>query len=245
MKKICLFLALAAFFVNCENTESNNQTETAPTAETVASEENSEPPLPKYNLKYDINNPSASFKLPGRLVEISGLGMSPDGNFLLAHNDEQGKIFYINKSNGEVEKEIKFHKSGEYEGIESAGEYIYVVRNTGTIYEVRNPDTDDQKTEPYNTDLNGANDVEGLGFDSKNNRLLLACKAKAGDGNEFKRKRAIYGFDLNTKKLIKEPVFLIERDRIKNYIQKHRIFNMQKLNKKSILRLLGNIISIF
>ena len=39
---------------------------------------------------------------------------------------------------GKIEDELKFHKSGDYEGIEMIGDDIYVTKNNGTIYEIKN-----------------------------------------------------------------------------------------------------------
>jgi DNA-binding beta-propeller fold protein YncE len=59
--------------------------------------------------------------------------------------------------------------------------------------------------------------VEGLAFDAAANRLMLACKGKAGKDDRFKRKRAVFAFDLETEKLADEPVFLIDRDEIQRW----------------------------
>ncbi len=232
MKKALLILFIPMLFGNCENpTPPSETTEAIKTIDSTktAPTTTSQPEMPlkeesaikktDYQFPYDLNKPVESFKLSGKLVEISGLSLSSDGEFILAHNDEQGKIFYLKKKNGKIEDDFKFYKNGDYEGIEMVGDKIYVTRNNGTIYEVSDLESDKPKTKDFKTDLSAANDVEGLGFDSKNNRLLLACKGKAGDGKEYKRTRAIYGCDLNTKKLIERPVYLINRNAIQSFIQ--------------------------
>ena len=52
---------------------------------------------------YDFERSSAVLELPGRLDEISGLAMSPDGR-LFAHNDERATVHEIDPSAGEVGK---------------------------------------------------------------------------------------------------------------------------------------------
>ncbi|MCR9286444.1 MAG: SdiA-regulated domain-containing protein [Bacteroidetes bacterium] len=235
MKQIFFFALLTVLLSNCESPTPPAENQSAPSIESVPNEADttqstavSKPekvktniPKPSFRLPYDLKKPNKTLKLAGKLAEISGLSMTSNGQFLLGHNDEQGKVFFINKETGKIEDELKFHKSGDYEGIEMIGDDIYVTKNNGTIYEIKNAHEKDPKTKEYKTNLSAANDIEGLGFDAKNNRLLLACKAKAGDGKAFKKKRAIYGFDLASKKLIKEPVFLINRDAIKNFVQKN------------------------
>jgi uncharacterized protein YjiK len=229
-----LFLFSLLFFLACENTPKNAPPETQPanTAEPPTPPEavdlaENPPPLP-YNFAYQLNKPNATFSLPGRLTEISGLSLSPDGQFLLANNDEDGKIFYLDKTNGKVKEEIKFESSGDYEGIEMANERIYVVKSNGTIYEVKNPGQKNQETVTHKTSLNSDNNVEGLAFDPNTGYLLLACKGKAGDGDNMKHKRAVYGYDISRKNLIETPVFLIDRDEIQKWAEKGK----ESLTKK-------------
>ncbi len=217
---------LCVVFFNCGNSTPTPDAEVE--ADVPISDSLSQTPvLPAYKFPYDLNNPDEEYKLSGKLVEISGLSLSEDGGFLLANNDEQGKVFYLNKTNGEIVKELKFHKSGDYEGVEAVNGKIYVIRNTGTLYEIQNPAEEDLEVESFKNHLTGAFDVEGLGHDPKNNRLLVACKGISGEGKEYKGKRGIYAFDLNSNTLSKKPVFLISRSDIKKYIQT----NSDKLEK--------------
>ena len=166
-----------------------------------------------FKFPYNLSNPIAEFKLSDKLTEISGLGFTQEEDALLSINDEQGKIFYLNIQNGEIDKSIKFAKSGDYEGIEQIGETIYVVNSSGSIYEVTNLDAEKPDTEKYNTPLNADNDVEGLGYSPKLNSLLVACKGKPGDKKKYANQKAIYAFSLDSKKLSEEPLYLIaEKD---------------------------------
>lgn len=188
-----------------------------------------------FKFKYDLERPHKTFELPTILKEISGLGMTASGKHLVAIQDENGKLFYISKKKGEVTEKIDFYKDGDYEGVEVVGEDIYVVKSTGTIYQVINPmNPDRMDIEKYNDILEKENDVEGLGYDKKNNRLLVACKAKAGKGDDFKLKKGIYTFDLATKKMTTSPVFVISLEDVQNY-----------LDTKPILRELERIEEFF
>jgi hypothetical protein len=84
----------------------------------------------------------------------------------------------------------------------------------------------------YPTGIPASNN-EGLCYDAINNRLLIACKGKIGKGSEFKDRRVIYGFDLNTKKLGFEPVFDFDMQVIKDYALKKNIdVPVKKIKKK-------------
>ncbi len=173
-----------------------------------------------YHFAYDLKEPDQTFKMPKDLEEISGLGITDDGEALVAVQDENGKLFFINRYNGQVTMEAEFWKDGDYEGVEMVGSTAWVVKSSGTLYEITGPGTPEQKVENYNFFLDGDNDVEGLAYDKAHNRLLLACKAKAGHEKEYKHKKGIYAFDLATKTLGEEPVYFVSLDSVNSYLEK-------------------------
>jgi uncharacterized protein YjiK len=76
-------------------------------------------------------------------------------------------------------------------------------------------------------------DNEGLCFDERNNRLLVAPKSKLGKGSEFKDTRAIYSIDLTTKQLDQEPLFLISVSEIEAFANSHNLELPQKVGKQT------------
>lgn len=170
-----------------------------------------------FALNYNLHEPDWTMELPGRLDEISGLTMNAAGTHLLAVQDEDGKIFWIDLAEKKVSQEIEFWKDGDYEGIEIVGETIYVVKSTGTIYEVTIKDGE-ALTEKYNDFLNDSNDVEGLGYDPVTRQLLLACKANAGTEEELDLTKAIYAFDLEQKQLLEDPRYCIRLQQVNDYL---------------------------
>ncbi len=169
---------------------------------------------------YDLENPDQTFKMPKRLQEISGLGITADGKSLVAVQDEDGIVFFVNKTTGKVEREIDFWDDGDYEGVEMVGDDICVVKSSGTVYYIQSNGSKYDKVEKYNFFLDSDNDVEGLAYDAGNNRLLLACKAKAGKGAEFDQKKGIYSFNLATMQLEAEPAFTVSLDDVLNYLSR-------------------------
>ena len=190
-------------------------------------------PPKKYRFPYNLNEPILELKLSKKLTEISGLSFNEDESELIAINDEQGKLFYLDKRTGNILKEEKFHKKGDYEGVEVANSNIFVLKNNGTIYQhiagKKRP-----KPKAYKTALDETYDVEGLGYDARKNQLLLACKGKAGEGTEFKQARAIYAFDLKKMELLPNPKYLISQWEIDAYLGKNA--KTDRSLKSSILK---------
>ncbi|MEM9820296.1 MAG: SdiA-regulated domain-containing protein [Bacteroidota bacterium] len=175
----------------------------------------------KFKLPYQLTQPDATFELPPILVEISGLSLSDCSQRLCAIQDENGIVFRINKTDGTVEERFEFWKNGDYEGIEMVGDRIYVVKSTGTVYEIINWGTAQQSVNKFNTFLKKENDVEGLAYDAKNHALLIACKGIPATGESFevaRLKKVIYSFDLNKKELDFTPRFEISLTDIHSFL---------------------------
>ena len=157
----------------------------------------------------DLSKLELLARLPDQLAEISGLTVQ--GDELLAVEDEDGKIYRLGLSDGALRSHAEFWKDGDYEGIEVVDDELWVVKSTGTLYRVLRQGTAEQQVEKFNTWLTGDNDVEGLGYDAAGNRLLLACKTDARDDGRPKEDRYVFAFDLATRVLGKEAVYVIDR----------------------------------
>ncbi|MEL6923069.1 MAG: SdiA-regulated domain-containing protein, partial [Bacteroidota bacterium] len=108
-------------------------------------------------------------------------------------------------------------------GVELVGKDAYVVKSSGTIYEVQKFNTDQQKTLKYNSFLGKGNDIEGLAYDRANNRLLMACKGYGHfqeDGD--KMYKPIYAFSLEGKQVAEKPVFIIELEAVRTFLKAHK-----------------------
>lgn len=143
------------------------------------------------------------WELPEILEEISGIAMV-DEKRIAAVQDEEGIIFIYNLQTSKIDFQRKFSGSGDYEGIAVAGKTAYVLESDGTLYEINDFLTANGKSNKYSTALQKKFNFEGLTYDKKNNRLLLAIKDK--DDNNFK---PIFSFDLESKKLDKNPAIKI------------------------------------
>ena len=111
---------------------------------------------------------------------------------------------------------------GDYEGIARAGNTLYILRSDGTIIEISDFKSDNFKRISYSTGI-PLKDNEGLCYDNKNNRLLIAPKEIPREGSGDKNMRFIYGFDLSSKKLVKEPVFKFSISHVEKFAIENKI----------------------
>ena len=144
--------------------------------------------------------------MPSDLKEISGIAYVGKNRFACVQ-DELGKIFIFNTATGEIEKEIQFAGSGDYEGIAIVGETAYIMRADGKLFELKNYSSGKPSLVEHDTHLTAKQDVEGLCYDEKNNRLLLAIKGREPNSKDYK---GIYAFDLSSKKIETAPAIKID-----------------------------------
>lgn len=156
------------------------------------------------HIPYNLNKALVSIKLNKELNEISGLQALND-SVLIAIQDENGILYYLNASNGKIIKKKTFGKDGDYEGVTAYKSSIYILKSNGNIYRIKKGDT-----KSYHFKKEGNFDFEGLCVDEKNNRLLLACKTHPN--KDKKDYIYIYGFDLKENKYLKSPVYKIKRE---------------------------------
>ena len=146
------------------------------------------------------------WEMPKELTEISGLSYIDDKR-LACVQDELGTIFIYNIASSSVEKEIPFGAPGDYEELAVVGETVWVLRADGKLFEVSNMNAAKPAVNEYSTHLTMKQDSEGLCYDKKNNRLLIAIKGVEPGTEDYK---GIYAFDLASKKMDQQPVFKID-----------------------------------
>lgn len=156
---------------------------------------------------YDLSYPDAKFVLPGILHEISGL-TSVTSTTVACIQDENGILFLFDTEKKAIIKQIPFHTNGDYEGVTIAGKRIFILNSSGNIFEIDDFESSNFKVTRYQTGI-PAKDNEGLCYDENKNMLLIGCKGKIeGDAKDKdKHSREIYGFNLDSKTLIKNPIY--------------------------------------
>lgn len=177
--------------------------------------------------QYNLQKPDAKYFLPYVLEEVSGMTYYRPG-IIACIQDEDGKVFFYNHKKRELENTIRFEGSGDYEGIATDGEKLYVAESNGHIYKVEMGSHGDiGKVKKYKTALKKQNDVEGLVYDPALDKLLVACKDEPSIEGKKEKGRSFYHFDLEEKKIDKKPAFNISRHDIKKYLESHKDFEYE------------------
>ena len=146
--------------------------------------------------------------LPSELVEISGITFT-GANEVASVQDEAGTIYLYDLGTKKITTRVPFGGSGDYEGVAVAGNTAYVIRADGTLFEIASYRSSKPAVKQYRTGLTVDQDVEGLTYDAKNKLLLLAIKGEEPGSKDYK---GIYAFNLQSKKLAKEPAYRIVLD---------------------------------
>ena len=160
------------------------------------------------------------WEMPELLTEISGVSYVDADRFACVQ-DELGTIFIYNTKTSTIEKEIPFGDIGDYEGIAMVNEVAWVIRADGRLFEVNNINTGKPEVKEYATHLTIKQNVEAVGYDKNNNRLLLTIKDGEPGNKEYK---GIYSFDLVIRKMPAQPVFKIDLQ--------HEVFSNGNNSKK-------------
>ena len=144
--------------------------------------------------------------MPEKLKEISGLSYIDKDRFACVQ-DELGTLFVYNIASQKIEREITFAGTGDFEGVVWTDDKAYVIRADGKLFIISNVSQSKPTVIEIETGLTIKNDVESLGYDKKNNRLLMTGKEPDRGTSSGK---AIYAFDLASQKMIKNPVMTID-----------------------------------
>ena len=175
------------------------------------------PPLERQvSIPFDLNRPDRSYLLPSELKEISAVVVSRTEPIAWAVNDEQATLFRIDLNDGSVEVGQTFAKRGDYEGIELVDDAVVVARSDGTLWRIS-----EEGVQKIESPLSERYDVEGLAWDERNSRLLVACKGKAGRGAQFEQTRAVYAVRIPTYEWADTPAFVVERATLRRFLEEN------------------------
>ncbi len=182
---------------------------------------------------YNFNRPVKTIELPSELEEISGLSMTADGQSLYAVQDELGVVFILNRVDGNILNRIKFGPSGDFEGVEAVGDYVWVVKSNGNLYRIKPGKESALAVLKFDTDIEKDADIEGLTYDPVKKHLLIACKEKSGvKGIDDDEVRAIYAFDPELGEMIStDPVLMVEQEKIRSFIDKNELSDVDELEE--------------
>ena len=171
---------------------------------------------------YYLNRPDKKYKLPTDLEEISGLSYYKD-NQLAAVQDEEGLLYIYGLDEEKIVNEIKFARSGDFEGVEIEGFHAYVTRSDGTLFIFPVTNGVYRNAMEFDTDLSRSNNVEGIAYVKEPRGLLLALKGDADLKGKKEKGKAFYFFDLEKEALRSKPLFKITRAQLEAYSKKRQL----------------------
>lgn len=158
------------------------------------------------SLKDDVVKITRSWDLPAVLQNISAIDYISPGK-LACLQDEMGTIFIYDLEASAITAEFPFGPPGDYQGLAIVNNITYVACADGRILEITNLDADTPAVKEYGTHLTVAENISGLCFDKKNNRLLVSISG-AEDANQHYKD--IYSFNLATRSMPVKPVIRID-----------------------------------
>jgi uncharacterized protein YjiK len=183
---------------------------------------------------YNLTSPDRLTVLPDILHEISGITYV-DETTIACVQDENGIVFFFDLVKNQIIRKLYFAGNGDFEGITRVDKTIWVLMSNGVLFEIADYTSEKIKVSTIKTGI-PSTDNEGLCHDRKNNRLLIGCKAEIRT-EILKNKAVIYAFDLKTRKLVPDPVYVLDLKTIERYIVDSRLNILQKNEKGPGIRL--------
>ena len=176
------------------------------------------PVLTRYKVR---KSPTARWKLPKGLNEVSGLAAATNGR-LFAHDDERAVIYEISVDDEDVTRKFRLGPkklAGDFEGITIAEGSIFLVTSDGTFFQT--PENADGERVAYVTHSTGIGDIceiEGLGYEPLDRSLLLACKKTRG--SDLEGGVAVFRWSLASHELSDPGLIWIPSTAIEQHLQK-------------------------
>jgi len=152
-------------------------------------------------------------KLDLKIKEISGIVWDNHKDEFIAHNDEKGIVFYLDRDTKEIKREFQFSQAkGDYEDIAIVNNDVYVLRSDGMLFRIVTDSAGKQKTfDVGSIESSGKNDFESLYYDVERKALVMLCKNCSVDNKTTVSAFAYYpdsiGFD-------KKPLYSIDISKV-------------------------------
>ncbi|MDF2158560.1 SdiA-regulated domain-containing protein [Algoriphagus sp. CAU 1675] len=173
---------------------------------------------------YDLNEVQKVF-LPDELEEVSGLEWTAN-NELWAIEDESSVLYQINPETGKILRKQKFFKNRDIEDLAVVGNAAWVLQSNGTLYQVKNPFSENQTTKDFPFPHKGKKDIEAIVTIGTEPSLLIFCKACNWDKGPSQA--SVYKFDLKKESFEPEPFMVLKREDLPESA-KGKFFNSLKI----------------
>lgn len=153
-------------------------------------------------------------KLDNKLKEISGIAWDRVHDEFIALNDEQGKLYFLDKETKVIKNEYEFGNKGDYEEVALLNTTPYMLRSDGTLYRFLK----DSIGRSYGAELgslpiSGNNEFESMYFDPERKALILICKTCKIDNKKSVSAFAYYidSIGFNTSPVYSIPLTDVEK----------------------------------
>lgn len=167
---------------------------------------------------YALHQPDLNVELPPRLREVSGL-TDVSQTQVACIQDEEGTIFVYDLQKRSITREVRFGPGGDYEGLTRVGDTYYVLRSDGQLSEVAG--LGEQPSVKTRMLSMLPKDNEGLAWDFRRQRLLVAPKSRWGKGKEYKNSRPIFVLELKSGASSAQPLLMVELDELQHFAERY------------------------
>ncbi|HZI53241.1 MAG TPA: SdiA-regulated domain-containing protein [Chitinophagaceae bacterium] len=165
---------------------------------------------PHYNFAQPVR-----FELDVAIREISGLIWDNQKDQFVAHNDEKGQVYFLDRSAGTIMGQpfVFSPSKGDYEDIAMIGQDIYVLRSDGAIFKI-GIDSSGQRnsTDLGKIGLSDKNDFEAIYYDAEKKALIMICKNCNSDDKKTVSAFAYYPDSIG---FVTKPLYQIDAAKIK------------------------------
>lgn len=153
-------------------------------------------------------------RLDLKLQEISGVIWDNHLDEFIAHNDEKGIVFYLDRDTKGIKREYRFNaEKGDYEDIAMVKGDVYVLRSDGMLFRIVTDSTGKQNTfDVGKLETSGKNDFETLYYDQDKKALVMICK---NCGNDDKKTVTAYAYYPDSIGFDNKPLYTIDATKIK------------------------------
>jgi uncharacterized protein YjiK len=151
-----------------------------------------------------LPKPVAVLELSAELHEVSGL-TELDEQTVACLQDEAATLYVVDLRDGHIRERHPFAGPGDLEGLTRVQGGLFALRSDGLVYRIARHADHFVAVDSFNLMLPHRN-IEGLGYDPVDSRVLVAPKDNLKGGAELRDKREVFAFDPATYTLQMQPV---------------------------------------
>lgn len=179
-------------------------------------------------IDFDLRKPDRTYELPGELAEISAL-TDVDERTIACLHDEEARLYFMDLESGKIVRTLEFGVPGDMEGLTRVRDEYFALRSDGLVYRMKLREKDLMVTDTFRLSIPNRN-IEGLGWDEKNGRVLISPKDTPKGRPEVRDTRRIFCYDPIEKRMCAEPALTLSIEKI---VAQAREMNIEVPMKKT------------